>query len=366
MEFSGYLMSGGQPAARIERNCVEPLDGSRMPLYLASGGDFEIWLVGRAIDRHRPNSRILKKVLRLTDSSDMAAVLRAHAATITDCFWVKSDDEPDLSYEQIRFREDTFAEIALTGSFSSYSREYALGRTGGRSPELTNTGSFEKCWRLEEGCWWLYKSGNPLERFSELFIAKLGKAMGFAMAEYLPDGQYVKTRDFTEGCLNFEPAGALVGEEEDYGFNYERLTALRPELGRQYLDILYLDALCFNMDRHTQNYGILRDQHTGEVLRMAPNFDNNIALISRGYGPDARQTNGLLMEFFLELLEEKGLIYESPALNEETVRALAENTLPDEDIDRVYVTGMVMERWQRMERKLHQTQEQAGQHFPAL
>ena len=85
MEFSGYLMSGEQPAARIEKNCVEPLDRSRMPLYLVSGGDFETWLVGRAIDRHRPNSRILKKVLRLTDSSDTAAVLRAHAATITDC-----------------------------------------------------------------------------------------------------------------------------------------------------------------------------------------------------------------------------------------------------------------------------------------
>ena len=128
---------------------------------------------------------------------------------------MKSGDEPNLSYEQIRFREDTFAEIALTGSFSSYSREYELERTGGRSPELTNTGSFEKCWRLEEEGWWLYKSGNPLERFSELFIAKLGKAMGFAMAEYLPDGQYVKTRDFTGGRLNFEPAEALVGEEED-------------------------------------------------------------------------------------------------------------------------------------------------------
>ena len=279
---------------------------------------------------------------------------------------MKSGDEPNLSYEQIRFREDTFAEIALTGSFSSYSREYELERTGGRSPELTNTGSFEKCWRLEEEGWWLYKSGNPLERFSELFIAKLGKAMGFAMAEYLPDGQYVKTRDFTGGRLNFEPAEALVGEEEDYGFNYERLTALRPELGRQYLDILYLDALCFNMDRHTQNYGLLRDQHTGEILRMAPNFDNNIALISRGYGPDARQTNGLLMEFFLELLEEKGLTYESPALNEETVRILAENTLPEEDINRTYVAEMVMERWQRMERRLHPTQEQAGQRFPEL
>ena len=61
-------------------------------------------------------------------------------------------------------------------------------------------------------------------------------------------------------------------------------------LGREYLDILFMDALCFNMDRHTKNYGILRDRDTGKVLRMAPNFDNNIALISRGYGADPRNT----------------------------------------------------------------------------
>ena len=74
MEYNGYLLSGNDPVAEIRRGQVVPLDSTRMPLYLAAGGSFEAWLESRAIDRHRPNSRILKKILRLTDSSDAATV----------------------------------------------------------------------------------------------------------------------------------------------------------------------------------------------------------------------------------------------------------------------------------------------------
>lgn len=242
----------------------------------------EDWLISCAIDRHRTNSRILKKVLRLTDSSDLTAVLRVHAATITDNYWVRSDSEEMLSYKNVQFTGDTFAEVALTGSFSSYSREYNKAQMTAGSPELTNIGSYEKCRRVKENFWYLYKCGTPLEWFLELFIARLDTALGFAVAEYLPEGEFVKTPDFTEGLYNYEPAAAIVGDEEDYTFNYNRLEALAPVLARKYLDILYMDALCFNVDRHTQNNGILRKRTNGNIVRMAPNFDNNIALISRG------------------------------------------------------------------------------------
>lgn len=255
-----------------------------------------------------------------------------------------------------------FAEIALTGSFSSYSKPYSQEQINAGSPELTNIGSYEKCWRVKDNGWYLYKSGTPLERFSELFIARLGAALGFEMAEYLPEGEFVKTPDFTKGTYNYEPAAAVVGDEEDYAFNFDRLTALNPALAKQYLDLLYMDALCFNMDRHTQSYGVLRDRVDGKIVGMAPNFDNNIALISRGYGKDPRQTNGLLIDLFAELLEERGLAYQAPALEETVVREIAQTTLLEKDIDREYVVKMVVERWQRIECKVEhlERQERSG------
>ena len=166
------------------------------------------------------------------------------------------------------------------------------------------------------------------------------------MAKYRESGDYVKTRDFTERCLNFEPAAAIVGEDEDYVLNYERFTALKPSLGKEYLDILFMDALCFNMDRHTKNYGVLRDRTTGEVLCMAPNFDNNIALISRGYGSDPSKTSPMLIDAFLDVLREKRLPYSAPTLNLEELNRLTHSILPSADIRRDYVVSMVENRWQ--------------------
>lgn len=346
MVLNGTLMSGDIPVAEIRQGLVIPLDKTRMPLYLLDHDDILGWLEERAIDRHRTNSRILKKVLRLSDSSDLAAVLHSHGAAITDDYWFRGESEPDLTWRNVRFSADSFAEIALTGSFSSYSREFTPEELKTGTPELTNIGSYEKCWRIENGAWWLYKNENELERFSELFIAALGKALGFSMAEYRESGNYVKTRDFTEGRMNFEPASAIVGDNEDYVLNYERLTALKPSLSKEYLDILFMDALCFNMDRHTKNYGILRDRATGDVLCMAPNFDNNIALISRGYGSDPTRTSPLLIDEFLDLLKEKQLPYSAPTLNREELHRLAYAVLPSADIQRDYVVSMVESRWQ--------------------
>ena len=348
MDFNGYLMSGELAVAEIRRGRITPLDLARMPLYLATYDDLDGWIEGRAIDRHRTNSRILKKVLRLTDSSDAAAVLRAHAATITDNYWLKSAEESSLTYADIRFSEDTFAEIALTGRFSSYSKDYSDEQIRHGSPELTNIGSYEKCWRILDRSWWLFKSESAEERFSELLISALGARLGFPMAEYLPDGDFVKTRDFTEGRYNFEPAKAIVGDNEEYAFNYDRLTALEPSLGKQYLDILFMDGLCYNMDRHTENYGILRERDTGRIVRMAPNFDNNIALISRGYGGEPSRTNTLLISMFEDLLKQKGISYQIPKLDKATLDDLIRSTLPDEDIDREYVALMLQSRWQIM------------------
>ena len=62
----------------------------------------------------------------------------------------------------------------------------------------------------------------------------------------------------------------LVQENEDYDFNYDVLQTLNPSLLKPYLDILFMDALAFNVDRHTQNYGLLRSRETGGLHNRQP------------------------------------------------------------------------------------------------
>ena len=273
MMINGWIMSGDTAVASFYGRIVTPILPERCPLCFQKGGDLEMWLESRAIDRHRTNSRILKRILRLGDTSDLNTALHVHGATITDNYWVKTEDEAGLTWADVGFRENYFADLALSGRFSSIAKNYTPKELRTATPELTNIGSYEKCWRQKSGHWIMVKSGTPEEHFSEIFTAALGKQLGFPMAEYTLDGAYVISTDFTDGRLNFEPMANLVQDNEDYDFNYDVLQNLNPSLLKPYLDILFMDALVFNVDRHTQNYGLLRSRETGEILSMAPNFD---------------------------------------------------------------------------------------------
>ena len=72
------------------------------------------------------------------------------------------------------------------------------------------------------------------------------------------------------------------------GVNYRIFKEISPAMADDYLQLLMMDAFCLNADRHTENYGVLRDIETGGILSLAPNFDNNISLLYDGYKPQQR------------------------------------------------------------------------------
>ena len=295
--LNGEIMSRDKAIAVVFDGIITESDTALLPLFLKRTGDVAGWLKNRAIDTHRTNSRLLKKALHLTSADDVEVVLKVYAATITDTYWFRQSG-CGLKYEDVRFKVNYFDKLALRGDPDSFNQPYSP------TPELTNIGSFEKCWSLVDDGWFMIKQGNDLERFSELFIYRLGQALGFPMAEYQPENGTIKSPDFTNGAsVNFESANGIVGADEDYIVNFEAFWRLSPKLAEQYLQIIYLDTLCFNMDRHTENYGVLRDVETGAVLRMAPNFDNNIALFARGIPKYPERSNDKLISLFCDLLE---------------------------------------------------------------
>ena len=165
------ILSGDNIVAKWTDNKLDIIDNKLLPLYLSNTGNVKKWLETRAIDSHRANSRLLKKALRLTEKDDIGTALAVNAVTITDNYWVKPIDS-NLTYKDVRFDNDYFSRLALTGSYDSFNK--AANSKKSRTPELTNTGSFEKCWKLIDGEWWMYKSAGHEELFSELFIYHLG------------------------------------------------------------------------------------------------------------------------------------------------------------------------------------------------
>ena len=316
-----YIRSKDVAVAKWQDDNLEVINEKMLPLYLKNTGNVEKWLETRAIDCHRANSRLLKKALRLTEKDDTSTVLAVNAATITDNYWIKPVDS-QLTYEDVRFDNDYFANLALTGNYDSFNR--VANSKSSKTPELTNIGSFEKCWKLKNKQWWMHKKANHDEMFSELFIYKLGSELGFKMAEYERGNDVIKTKDFTDNALvNFEPAFNILGDDEDYIKTVELLKELCPSAVGDYVKMLFLDTVCANPDRHTFNFGVLREADTGEILGLAPNFDNNMALISRGYPKNITRKNDLLIKLFNELMQHDGNLKKYiPALSEDLIKSV--------------------------------------------
>jgi len=314
------ILSRDTVVAVWKDNELKVLKNDLLPLYLRRVSDAKSWLETRAIDSHRANSRLLKKALRLASKDDVSTVLHVNAATITDTYWVRAIGS-DLKYEDVRFGNDYFSNLALLGNYSSFNS--AAKRKDTKTPELTNIGSFEKCWKLKDGKWWIYKSANQKEQFSELFVYELGKAHQMNMAHYEKGDKCVKSFDFTDSAnVIFEPASSFMGDEEDYIKVVEKLKELCPKAIPDYIKMLFLDTITANPDRHTGNFGLMRDVKTGELLGLAPNFDNNMALIARGY-PTSKSTNDILITLFNELIKQCPEYKQYlPEVTEQTVKAI--------------------------------------------
>ncbi|MDP4144655.1 MAG: hypothetical protein Q8936_09300 [Bacillota bacterium] len=340
-KFTGYLMSQDKIIGEISNNEVVSIDNELAPLYIKNTGDFEGWLKFRSIDLHRTNSRLLRKVLRLNTNDEVNIVLSVHGLAITDTYWVK-EKSSNLTYRDVRFTTDKFSDLALFGDPNAFSFEASL------TPEMTNIGSYEKCWKVRNGNWYMYKQGSVNERFSEIFAFKLGKKLGFNMAEYKLIDKYIVSEDFTDNAsVNFEPMYSLVLEDEDYKVNIEALTKIDAALVKQYMDIIFLDTIVMNVDRHTFNYGLIRDVNSGKILSMAPNFDNNLSLISRGYAKNTDR-NDLLVKLFKEVLEENK--YKIPVLSKELIRDTAEAAAREfeDEFDIDYIVDFCMNAYYKL------------------
>ena len=347
MSIRNYEIFSGEILVAVwNDNVLTVVNADLIPMYLNYNQDADRWLASRAIDHRRPNSRLLKKALRLVEKDDISSVIHVNGAKITDNYWIRELGS-ELTYSDVKFSDDYFSNLALKGNYDSFNK--AANSKRSKTPELTNVGSFEKCWKLRDGKWWMYKKASHDEMFSELFVYELGCALGMNMAVYQRGEACIKSLDFTEAArVNFEPASTFMGDNEDYIDVVKALEKICPNAIPDYIRMIFMDTICANPDRHTNNFGLLRDTQTGELIGFAPNYDNNMALISRGY-PSKPGSKDMLISLFNELIKEypnyRAYI---PSVTEEMVRNVIEKL--NMKVKSKVVIDLVMGRYSLIEK----------------
>lgn len=299
--------------AKVQNGALTVIDEKRAPIALLNGTNFEEWVSSRALDGSRTHGRILKKTHGLSSfASDFDTAMKYHAAVITDNFWVKNDSE-NIVYEDVVFNDDKYFKMAISQDAS------VIDKKSSKTPELTNIGSQEKGWKLIDNEWWLYKNETLDEVYHEMLTSLIGKDLGFNMAFYDIKDCYIRTKDFTEGKYNLQHADSIMKEhnnsagvkitDEDWKYNYEQFLKLGNNIAEDYLNILYLDAICNNVDRHTKNYGLLTDRANGDLIGLAPNYDNNMSF----YGiEEASKTSNKLTRDFINFIKTNDIDFVPP------------------------------------------------------
>ena len=336
-EYVYEILSGDKVVCEFSDEKLSVLDEKLAPLYIQ---DFRAWVSSRSISVSRGlTSRNIKRSAGISaNAAAFETSMRANAACVTDNYWVRLRGS-GLKYKDVCFDgyDGFFSRLAL-GLDNSYSK-YLAERV---NPELTNIGNSDKAWYVDEpGARWLYKKQPLTECYNEVLTSVIASGMGINTVKYEliyvsePDPEIgrigiVRSRDFTQGMnINLEPADMILKhwgiKENDIAANARAFAEYG--LACRYLDIAFLDLVTGNPDRHSFNYGVLRNRNTGIIKDMAPNYDNNFAFMDTDFSPES----------FEAAARENG--WSKPALNDSVLRDIAEG-MTDADS----ITGYTSDR----------------------
>lgn len=261
----------------------------------ATADGFAQWLRERAIDLNTFLHRQLAN--ELIGSRDKTAIaIMTHMYSVSDTFTCFAEGEFIPRDELCKAEEqDAVSDFILISSDTSLRKQNFV------TPNASTDGSFPKTWKYENGAWWLYKLQSADATRSEREISHALMDCGWDAAEYQYSGSYrtrIKSRNFVGENEFFEPYDSLRfmfnDKSDDDVTVYNNLASLGADFEHQFRRILLADALFMNTDRHMRNYGVIRSSVTGEILRMAPNFDNNQAYKSN---PGGHYSNAMLRSF---------------------------------------------------------------------
>ena len=251
-----------------------------------SGKGIVRWLSRRVIPKNRAFVHEILKTFGLSANDVKGIIDVCLGLSLTDSYWVTPAGF-EGTFADYNLFENPFSEAL---SLVAYTGVGSADRAFSKSPEFTTNGMLRKAWRHLKGDGiYLYKGGTEgaanagHEPYSEFYACQIAQTMGLDCVTYdLENWKGTlasRCRLFTDINTSFVPIGRLLEDNTlkaalDY---YKRLGHTPYE---DLCSMLIFDAVIYNEDRHFGNFGLLRDNRTGEILRPAPIFDNGLSLFN--------------------------------------------------------------------------------------
>lgn len=242
------------------------------------------FILNKLIPKNRANLECFLSAVNI-ELDDFKAILDySKGLSIIDAYWITRDD--GLRYEDFNlFDNDISNELSL----SIFNGTKVKVNNTVLSPEFTTNGAIPKCWIKKDDGYYLYKSSTGYlgfantgnEPYSEYYACQLLKELGIPYIDYdleMYQNELVSVcKIFTSKDITYVPIH-LVANIDDIDKAYK--WCLEHNLEEAFGDMIIFDALIYNHDRHLGNFGVIKDNHTGDILGMAPIFDNGAGLLA--------------------------------------------------------------------------------------
>ena len=281
------LAEHGIEGLKAEIHEINQAERSRFPLDMdLSDTGLLKWLQRRVIPKNRTYVAEILKTFGLSVNDTKGIIDVCRGLSLNDSFWVVPQGFAG-TFSRYNLYENRFSEILSLVAYTGIGQSDADFTT---SPELTTNGMLPKGWRFIEGDGiYLYKGGTSgaantgNEPYSEFYASQIAQTMGLHAVRYgLENWKGIlasRCKLLTDIDTAYISIGRIV-REGGLKACLEYYEKLGPEAYEEIKSMLVFDAVIYNEDRHFGNFGVLRNNHSGELLGAAPVFDNGLSLFN--------------------------------------------------------------------------------------
>lgn len=253
---------------------------------VVDAGDLKVWWNDRSIPASR--SGINKALAVLNVTSTRMLLTKCLGLSLSDQYWIKPANQ-NVEWSQVNFFDNPFSEDIgdiLLGK-AIHSNNISL-----HSPDNTSDGCLKKRWKIIDGKRCLIKGGsNPFvqQPFNEVVATVIARALNIPHIPYWviwDEGKpYSVCEDFITSETELVSAWRVMQTQKQsnsisvyrhYLNCCEAMGVKDAELAVN--QMIVLDYLVANEDRHQNNFGLIRNAETLEWIGPAPIYDTGSSL----------------------------------------------------------------------------------------
>lgn len=243
------------------------------------------------LERSIPTNRIgIREVLEsLSISNTKMLLTKCYGLSLSEQYWIRPAEHEDLHWRDINYFDHSFSEI-----FGDVLLGKDINKDGFNfnSPDITTEGCLKKRWKIIDGKRCLVKSGTAplmLQPFNEVIATVIMEKLNIPHIPYrlIWDDEipYSVCEDFVTSDTEFVSAErVMLTAKQDINTSiYRHYINCCEALGVINIihaidQMIVLDYIIANEDRHFNNFGLIRNAETLEWIGAAPIFDSGSSL----------------------------------------------------------------------------------------